>query len=154
MRFTIFQDSRIGGRKSNQDRLTYSYSKDVLFLVIADGMGGHARGEIAAEVAVNTMTQRFQKEARVTLRKPFSRKPAPRCVDRMSFLNPRFTLRTAPSLHSPIRTTCSSVRAPPSSAVWSRTARLGGPTRETPGFIAFVMATSQQRPRIIRVCSS
>ena len=70
MRFTIFQDSHIGGRKSNQDRLAYSYSKDVLLLVIADGMGGHARGEIAAEVAVNTMTQRFQQEARTTLRRP------------------------------------------------------------------------------------
>ena len=70
MRFTIFQDSHIGGRKSNQDRLAYSYSKDVLLLVIADGMGGHARGEIAAEVAVNTMTNRFQQEARTTLRRP------------------------------------------------------------------------------------
>lgn len=70
MRFTIFQDSHIGGRKSNQDRLAYSYSKDVLLLVIADGMGGHARGEIAAEVTVNTMTHRFQQEARNTLRRP------------------------------------------------------------------------------------
>lgn len=70
MRFTIFQDSHIGGRKSNQDRLAYSYSKDVLLLVIADGMGGHARGEIAAEVAVNTMTNRFQQEARTALRRP------------------------------------------------------------------------------------
>jgi serine/threonine protein phosphatase PrpC len=70
MRFTIFQDSHIGGRKSNQDRLAYSYSKDVLLLVIADGMGGHARGEIAAEIAVNTMTNRFQQEARTALRRP------------------------------------------------------------------------------------
>ncbi len=70
MRFTIFQDSVIGGRKSNQDRLAYSYSKDTLLLVIADVMGGHARGEIAAEVAVNTMTQRFQQEARTILRRP------------------------------------------------------------------------------------
>ncbi|MEQ1517513.1 MAG: protein phosphatase 2C domain-containing protein [Usitatibacteraceae bacterium] len=70
MRFTIFQDSHIGGRKSNQDRLAYSYSRDVLLLVIADGMGGHARGEIAAEVAVNTITNRFQQEARTTLRRP------------------------------------------------------------------------------------
>ena len=70
MRFTIFQDSYIGGRKVNQDRLAYSYSKDVLMMVIADGMGGHARGEIAAEVAVNTMTNRFQQEARTTLRRP------------------------------------------------------------------------------------
>lgn len=70
MRFTIFQDSVIGGRKVNQDRLAYSYSKDVLMMVIADGMGGHARGEIAAEVAVTTMTKRFEQEARQTLRRP------------------------------------------------------------------------------------
>lgn len=70
MRFTIFQDSYIGGRKVNQDRLAYSYSKDVLMMVIADGMGGHARGEIAAEVAINTMTHRFEAEARTTLRRP------------------------------------------------------------------------------------
>jgi PPM family protein phosphatase len=70
MRFTIFQDSHKGGRKSNQDRLAYSYSKEVLLMVIADGMGGHARGEIAAELAVNTITSRFQQEARPALRKP------------------------------------------------------------------------------------
>jgi serine/threonine protein phosphatase PrpC len=70
MRFTIFQDSHIGGRKVNQDRQAYSYSRDVLLMVIADGMGGHARGEIAAEIAVNTLTNRFQQEARSQLRRP------------------------------------------------------------------------------------
>ena len=70
MRFTIFQESHIGGRKVNQDRLAYSYSKDVLLMVIADGMGGHARGEIAAEIAVNTVNNRFQAEARTALRRP------------------------------------------------------------------------------------
>ncbi len=70
MRFTIFQESHIGGRKVNQDRLAYSYSKDVLLMVIADGMGGHARGEIAAEIAVNTVNNRFQVEARTALRRP------------------------------------------------------------------------------------
>lgn len=70
MRFTIFQDSHKGGRKVNQDRLAYSYGKDVLLMVIADGMGGHARGEIAAEITVNTITNRFQQEARAALKKP------------------------------------------------------------------------------------
>jgi PPM family protein phosphatase len=70
MRFTIFQDSHKGGRKVNQDRLAYSYGKDVLLMVIADGMGGHARGEIAAEITVNTITARFQQEARSPLKKP------------------------------------------------------------------------------------
>ncbi len=71
MRFTIYQDSHVGGRKNNQDRLAYSYSRDVLLMVIADGMGGHARGEIAAEVTVNTITTRFQQEAATgVLRRP------------------------------------------------------------------------------------
>ncbi|MEI6737325.1 MAG: protein phosphatase 2C domain-containing protein [Pseudomonadota bacterium] len=70
MRFTIFQESHIGGRKTNQDRLAYSYSKEVLLMLIADGMGGHARGEIAAEIAVNTINNRFQVEARTVLRRP------------------------------------------------------------------------------------
>lgn len=70
MRFSIFQQSNIGGRKVNQDRLAYSYSRDVLLMVLADGMGGHARGEIAAEVAVSTINDRFQAEARTAMRRP------------------------------------------------------------------------------------
>lgn len=70
MRFTIFQDSHIGGRRVNQDRLAYSYGRDVLLMVLADGMGGHARGEIAAEIAISTITKRFQQEAKGILRKP------------------------------------------------------------------------------------
>jgi serine/threonine protein phosphatase PrpC len=71
MRFTIFQDSRLGDRKGNEDRVGYSYSRDVLLMVIADGMGGHERGEVAAELAVTEITRRFQQEARNRLRRPF-----------------------------------------------------------------------------------
>ena len=71
MRFTIFQDSQVGDRKGNEDRVGYSYSRDVLLMVIADGMGGHDQGEVAAEIAVNEITRRFQQEARNKLRKPF-----------------------------------------------------------------------------------
>ena len=70
MRFTIFQDSRKGDRKGNEDRVGYSYSREVLLMVIADGMGGHLDGEVAAEIAVNEITRRFQQEARNRLRKP------------------------------------------------------------------------------------
>jgi serine/threonine protein phosphatase PrpC len=38
-------------------------------MTIADGMGGHMEGEVAAEIAVNTITRRFQQEARNRLRK-------------------------------------------------------------------------------------
>ena len=71
MKFTIFQDSQLGDRSGNEDRVGYSYSRDVLMMVIADGMGGHEHGEVAAEIAVNEITRRFQQEARNKLRKPF-----------------------------------------------------------------------------------
>ncbi|HUI99773.1 MAG TPA: protein phosphatase 2C domain-containing protein [Usitatibacter sp.] len=71
MRFTIFQDSRLGDRKGNEDRVAYSYSRDVLLMVVADGMGGHEQGEVAAEIAVTEITRRFQQEARNRLRRPF-----------------------------------------------------------------------------------
>jgi serine/threonine protein phosphatase PrpC len=70
MKFTIFQNSRQGPRQYNQDRLAYSYSKDALLLVVADGMGGHRHGEIAAQLAVTTMTDAFQRLAMPMLSSP------------------------------------------------------------------------------------
>jgi len=70
MRFTIFQESRKGSRKVNQDRIAYTYSRDTLLLVVADGMGGHAGGEIAAQIAVRLFIARFQQEAKPILRNP------------------------------------------------------------------------------------
>jgi PPM family protein phosphatase len=71
MRFIIFQDSRTGDRKGNEDRVGYSYSRDVLLMIIADGMGGHLDGEVAAEITVTEITRRFQQEAHNRLKKPF-----------------------------------------------------------------------------------
>lgn len=70
MKFTIFQDSRIGGRKNNQDRTAYCYSRDALMMAVADGMGGHLHGEIAAHIAVQFIVQAFQRDARPTLADP------------------------------------------------------------------------------------
>jgi len=63
MRFAIFQDSFLGGRKVNQDRVAYAYSAEAVLLVLADGMGGHLQGEIAAEIAVRIAVSRFEREA-------------------------------------------------------------------------------------------
>jgi serine/threonine protein phosphatase PrpC len=71
MRFTIFQDSRKGSRKVNQDRIAYTYGRDTLLLVVADGMGGHAGGEIAAQICVRLFIERFQREAKPVLKNPF-----------------------------------------------------------------------------------
>jgi serine/threonine protein phosphatase PrpC len=63
MKFTIFQASRQGGRKNNQDRVGYSYSRDALLMVVADGMGGHLHGELAADICVRTLAAVFQRSA-------------------------------------------------------------------------------------------
>jgi serine/threonine protein phosphatase PrpC len=71
MRFTIYQESRQGGRANNEDRTTYCYSRDALMMVVADGMGGHHYGEVAAQLAVQTLADAFQREARPVLTDPF-----------------------------------------------------------------------------------
>ena len=72
MQFTIFQESRKGSRSTNQDRIAYTYSRDTLLLVVADGMGGHAGGEIAAQIAVRMFVERFHREATPALRSPLA----------------------------------------------------------------------------------
>lgn len=71
MRFTIYQESRPGRRPTNEDRIAYCYSRDALLMVVADGMGGHLHGEVAAQIAVQYITEAFQREARPTLKDPF-----------------------------------------------------------------------------------
>lgn len=71
MRFTIYQESRQGGRENNEDRIAYCYSREALLMVVADGMGGHFYGEIASQIAVQTLTDTFQREAAPSLDDPF-----------------------------------------------------------------------------------
>ena len=61
MNFSIHQASHIGNRKYNQDRVAYAYSNDTLLLVLADGMGGHLHGEVAASSAIDTFVESFGK---------------------------------------------------------------------------------------------
>jgi protein phosphatase len=70
MQFSVYQESHIGGRKVNQDRMGYSFTRDALLLVLADGMGGHLRGEVAATLALQTISTMFQQQAQPYVRKP------------------------------------------------------------------------------------
>jgi len=70
MQFSIYQESRRGARKSNQDRIAYCYTRDALLMLIADGMGGHLHGELAAEIAVQFITAAFRREAKPRLSDP------------------------------------------------------------------------------------
>ncbi len=67
MLFSVFQMSRQGGRKTNEDRMGYCYTRDSAVLMLADGLGGHPEGEVAANIAVETVAAMFQKMAQPKL---------------------------------------------------------------------------------------
>lgn len=64
MKFSVFQLSRKGGREKNEDRMGYCYTSESGLFVLADGMGGHPEGEVAAQLALQTIAALYQKEAR------------------------------------------------------------------------------------------
>ena len=51
--------NRLGNRSSNQDRCLVLEKSDRVLVAVADGMGGHARGDLAAQTAVDTLRHRF-----------------------------------------------------------------------------------------------
>ncbi len=63
MKFSVFQVSRKGGRQLNEDRMGYSYTRSSSILLLADGMGGHPEGEVAAQLALQAMSAMYQKQA-------------------------------------------------------------------------------------------
>ncbi len=70
MQFFLFQESRRGARKINQDRIAHCRTEDALLMLVADGMGGHLHGEIAAEIAAQFIAAAFRREAAPALPDP------------------------------------------------------------------------------------
>ena len=70
MRFSVYQISRKGGREKNEDRMGYCYTRDSGLFALADGMGGHPEGEVASQLALQTMAALYQRDARPTLTDP------------------------------------------------------------------------------------
>ncbi|MDP1535234.1 MAG: serine/threonine-protein phosphatase [Rubrivivax sp.] len=70
MRFDVYQISRKGGREKNEDRMGYCYTRDSGLFALADGMGGHPQGEVASQLALQTLAAMFQREAKPVLADP------------------------------------------------------------------------------------
>lgn len=70
MKFAVYQTSKIGGRKYNQDRVAYAFTNDAVLLILADGMGGHSHGEIAAQITIQTFMRVFEQAAREPIAEP------------------------------------------------------------------------------------
>jgi len=75
VQFSVYQVSRKGGREKNKDRMGYCYTRDAGLFALADGMGGHPEGEVASQLALQTMSAMFQRAAK------------PRLVDPLRFLH-------------------------------------------------------------------
>ena len=72
MKHTLYSESRIGARAYQQDRIGQAASEEAMLLVLCDGMGGHAHGDVAAQVAVDYMGASFRTEATPRLASPES----------------------------------------------------------------------------------
>ncbi len=63
MMFSVFQVSRMGGRKRNEDRMGYTYTQSCAIFLVADGLGGHPEGDVAAQICLQVVTTLFHKQA-------------------------------------------------------------------------------------------
>jgi serine/threonine protein phosphatase PrpC len=70
MNYSLAHDTRIGARRTNQDRIGFWATKETLLMVVADGLGGHPNGEVAAELATGLFGSAFGREARPRLADP------------------------------------------------------------------------------------
>lgn len=114
MRFQTAQVSRLGNRPSNQDRFAVVAAQNAVLLVLADGMGGHARGELAAQILVDTFTRRFRAS-------PGGRVPDPPGFLRQTTLDAHANVvevgrRCTPPVEP--RTTCIACLVQDGSALW------------------------------------
>jgi PPM family protein phosphatase len=66
----IVQASRVGGRERNEDRVGHWSAADATLLAVADGLGGHAHGDVAAQIAMDTFGAAFEAQARPKLSDP------------------------------------------------------------------------------------
>jgi PPM family protein phosphatase len=70
LKYSIARVCRIGARTSNQDRIGDWTSDEAVLVVVADGMGGHPRGELAAQLAVDQLIEHFVRDARPRIERP------------------------------------------------------------------------------------
>jgi len=70
MKYTQAEQTRLGARQINEDRLGSWSTSAALLMCVADGLGGHDHGEVAAELAVEFFGAAFRREAMPRLSDP------------------------------------------------------------------------------------
>jgi PPM family protein phosphatase len=67
---TIVQASVLGARQVNEDRVGHWSAPDAVLMAVADGLGGHMHGELAAQIAIDILGAAFAAEANAGLHEP------------------------------------------------------------------------------------
>ena len=67
---TIVQAESIGARETNEDRLGHWSTPEAVLMAVADGLGGHLHGEMAAQIAIDILGAAFKGEALPQLAEP------------------------------------------------------------------------------------
>jgi serine/threonine protein phosphatase PrpC len=67
---TIVQASSVGARETNEDRVGHWTAPAAVLMAVADGLGGHLHGEVAAQISIDVLGAAFMGEARATLPDP------------------------------------------------------------------------------------
>ena len=70
MKYALAQSTRIGARRINQDRIGSWSTSACVLMAVADGLGGHILGEVAAELAIQLLGAAFEREAKPRIPDP------------------------------------------------------------------------------------
>ena len=61
MEYSVAQQSNQGGRDYNEDRTAVFKREQAVLLIVADGLGGHAGGEVASQAFIDALGASFSK---------------------------------------------------------------------------------------------
>lgn len=70
MKYQVTSHSAQGGRKRNEDRVAYAEREAAVLLAVADGLGGHRGGAIAAQILIDIALQSFRGVKHPRIAKP------------------------------------------------------------------------------------
>jgi len=102
MKYTLGEHTLRGSRRINQDRIAYAERDNAVLMVLADGLGGHARGELASELLTQTLVQQF-----TSIRQPVIEQPSAFLA--LGILHAHKMIKAMGKAHNPPiepRTTC------------------------------------------------
>jgi len=70
MKYQLAYHSLAGGRATNQDRVVCAERDNAVLMVLADGLGGHEGGALAAEILTQTALRAFEAVRQPVITKP------------------------------------------------------------------------------------